>query len=140
MKRNKNDCGGAGATPWKYSGAQLKQARAAAESSRTPVGEGHELIISHGNGPQVGIINSAMNVACGPVWAEGRTPYMFCRVWGNVPGFIGYHPTSGLLCGRAFRKGGEFGKTVVSVVTQVRWSPGPAFLQIPLKPIRILHP
>ena len=50
---------------------QLKQVRAAAGIIADLAGEGHELIIGHGNGPQVGIINSAMNYAaqCGP-----RTP------------------------------------------------------------------
>ena len=49
--------------------------------------QGHEIIISHGNGPQVGIINSAMNYAaqCGP-----RTPYMpFAECGAMSQGFIG---------------------------------------------------
>ena len=40
---------------------QLKQVKIAAETIVELAAEGHELIVGHGNGPQVGIINSAMN-------------------------------------------------------------------------------
>lgn len=68
---------------------QLKQVKIAAETIVELAAEGHELIVGHGNGPQVGIINSAMNYAApnGP-----HTPYMpFAECGAMSQGFIGYH-------------------------------------------------
>ena len=42
---------------------QISQVRFAAEIIADLVAEGHEIVIGHGNGPQVGIINAAMNYA-----------------------------------------------------------------------------
>ena len=114
---------------------QLKQVRAAAGIIADLAGEGHELIIGHGNGPQVGIINSAMNYAaqCGP-----RTPYMpFAECGAMSQGFIGYHIQQALQ--QSLQRRG-IGKTVVSVVTQVEVdSQDPAFLH-PTKPIGNFSP
>ena len=52
---------------------QISQVRFAAEIIADLVAEGHEIVIGHGNGPKVGIINAAMNYAAvnGPC-----TPYI----------------------------------------------------------------
>lgn len=74
-----------GNTPQK----QIIQVRFAAEIIADLVAEGHEIVIGHGNGPQVGIINAAMNYAAvnGPC-----TPYMpFPECGAMSQGFIGYH-------------------------------------------------
>ena len=74
---------------------QIRQVRFAAEIIADLAAEGHELIIGHGNGPQVGIINSAMNYAAvsGP-----KTPYMpFPECGAMSQGFIGYHLSKALL-------------------------------------------
>lgn len=42
-------------------GEQILAVRKAAEVIALLVEQGHEVIIGHGNGPQVGMINSAMN-------------------------------------------------------------------------------
>ncbi len=82
---------------------QLKQVREAAGIIADLAGEGHELIISHGNGPQVGIINSAMNYAaqCGP-----RTPYMPSPSAGQCPRVLSA-TTSSRPSSRACKGGGS---------------------------------
>lgn len=93
--------------------------------------EGHEVIISHGNGPQVGIINNAMA-------AYGRmnsahpaiTPLSVCVAMSQA--YIGYDLQNALreeLWNRGIRK------SVATVITQVRVDENdPAFLN-PTKPI-----
>ena len=50
--------------------------------------EGHELIIGHGNGPQVGVINLAFEKAC----KDKDIPYMpFPECTAMSQGYIGYH-------------------------------------------------
>lgn len=71
-----------GSTP----GEQITHVRAAAKIIADLASEGHEIIIGHGNGPQVGIINSAMDYAA----ANGPcTPYMpFPECGAMSQGFI----------------------------------------------------
>lgn len=109
---------------------QIRQVRFAAEIIADLAAEGHELIIGHGNGPQVGIINSAMNYAAtsGP-----RTPYMpFPECGAMSQGFIGYHLQQALQQSLLKR---NLGKTVVSVVTQVLVDRQDAAFRNPTKPI-----
>ena len=93
--------------------------------------EGHEVIISHGNGPQVGMINNAMA-------AYGRidpihptfTPLSVCVAMSQA--YIGYDLQNALreeLLNRGIQK------SVATVITQVRVDENdPAFLN-PTKPI-----
>lgn len=93
--------------------------------------EGHEVIISHGNGPQVGMINNAMG-------AYGRmdpahptfTPLSVCVAMSQA--YIGYDLQNALreeLLNRGIKK------SVATVITQVRVEEDdPAFLT-PTKPI-----
>lgn len=88
---------------------QLKQVKIAAETIVELAAEGHELIVGHGNGPQVGIINSAMNYAA----ANGpHTPYMpFAECGAMSQGFIGYHLQQALQ--QSMRKRGMNGAVVI---------------------------
>lgn len=109
---------------------QLERVKSAAEIIADLAAEGHELIIGHGNGPQVGIINSAMNYAAesGP-----KTPYMpFAECGAMSQGFIGYHLQQALQQALLNR---DLGKTVVSVVTQVVVDRNDPAFQNPTKPI-----
>lgn len=111
-------------------GKQLEQVKIAAEVMADLVEEGYELIIGHGNGPQVGIINLAMDYAAA---AGPKIPYMpFAECGAMSQGFIGYHLQQALQ--QTLTKRG-LSKTVVSVVTQVEVDKDdPAFLT-PVKPI-----
>lgn len=93
--------------------------------------EGHEVIISHGNGPQVGMINNAMG-------AYGRmdpdhpafTPLSVCVAMSQA--YIGYDLQNALR-EELLNRGIE--KSVATVITQVRVDEkDPAFLN-PTKPI-----
>ena len=88
--------------------------------------EGHEVVIAHGNGPQVGMINLAFVESI-------STPYMpFPECGAMSQGYIGYHLQNAL--------GNELtrlhvDKTVASIVTQVIVDENDPAFQKPTKPI-----
>ncbi|RVU54154.1 carbamate kinase [Anaerosphaera multitolerans] len=68
---------------------QLQLVKNTAKSIVDLIKEGHEIMIGHGNGPQVGMINLAMEYA-----SQGNvnTPYMpFPECGAMSQGYIGYH-------------------------------------------------
>ena len=102
----------------------------AAKSIITFVKAGHEVIIGHGNGPQVGMINNAMAFSC---QKGGNTPSMpFPECGAMSQGYIGYHLQNAIL--REARKQG-IEKNVLTVVTQVEVSKDDAGFSNPTKPI-----
>lgn len=109
---------------------QIQAVRKASEAIADLAKQGHEIIIGHGNGPQVGIINSAMSYAAesGP-----RIPSMpFAECGAMSQGFIGYHLQQALNQELLRRR---ISKTVVSVVTQVLVDPQDPAFQEYTKPI-----
>ncbi|QAV23453.1 carbamate kinase [Proteus hauseri] len=94
------------------------------------VEKGYQVIIGHGNGPQVGMINLAMDYAS---QQNIGTPYMpFAECGAMSQGYIGYHLQQAIndeLCARNLNNG------CATVVTQVVVDKqDPAFLS-PTKPI-----
>ncbi|GAB6086469.1 carbamate kinase [Alkaliphilus crotonatoxidans] len=92
--------------------------------------QGHEVIIAHGNGPQVGMINMAMESASSTVSEIPPMPFAECGAMSQ--GYIGYHLQNAL--------GEELGrrgikKSVATVITQVVVSPTDEAFQNPSKPI-----
>ena len=68
---------------------QLDRAAAAAGAIADLVEAGHRLVIVHGNGPQVGMINLAMEFSANK---GGGTPFMpFPECGAMTQGYIGYH-------------------------------------------------
>ena len=64
---------------------QLKLVKNTAKSIVDLVSEGYNVVVSHGNGPQVGMINLAFEESKG-------TPYMpFAECGAMSQGYIGYH-------------------------------------------------
>ena len=63
---------------------QLERAKAAARAL-APLAEEHELVITHGNGPQVGVL--ALESANDPALSE---PYPFDTLGAQTQGMIGY--------------------------------------------------
>ena len=78
------------------------------------VAEGHELIIAHGNGPQVGMINLAMEAAANSAAKTPEMPFPECGAMSQ--GYIGYHLQNAIYEELANR---GINKTAAAIVTQV---------------------
>ena len=109
---------------------QLSLVRETARPLVDLVEKGYDLIIGHGNGPQVGMINLAMEYSA---QKGGGTPFMpFAECGAMTQGYIGYHLQQALQ--RELQRRG-IRKNVVTLVTQVvvdRDDPG---FQHPTKPV-----
>ncbi len=91
---------------------------------------GNQVIISHGNGPQVGMINLAMDTASK---SEAGTPEMpFPECGAMSQGYIGYHLQNAIQ--NELRKRG-LNKPVATVVTQVVVDKNDPAFQNPTKPV-----
>ena len=108
---------------------QLKIVRETVVNLVDLVEMGHEVIITHGNGPQVGMIFNAMaNVD--PTTTLDDIPFPECGAMSQ--GYIGYHLQQAMQ--REFEKR-NMRRRVVTIVSQVEVDPlDPAF-QNPTKPI-----
>ena len=109
---------------------QLEKVKSAAKAIVGFVKEGHEVIIGHGNGPQVGMINNAMDFSSKN---GGKTPGMpFPECGAMSQGYIGYHLQNAIL--RELKKE-NVDKKVVTIVTQVEVSKDDKAFSNPTKPI-----
>ena len=89
---------------------QLKLLKNTAKSIVDLVSEGYNVVVSHGNGPQVGMINLAFE-------ESKNTPYMpFAECGAMSQGYIGYHLQQAI---QAELKARGINKGCASVVTQV---------------------
>lgn len=91
---------------------------------------GHEVIITHGNGPQVGMINNAMTALMHEDPAQTYTPLSVCGAMSQA--YIGYD-LQNTLHEELLNRGME--KTVVTVVTQVVVDVADPAFTAPSKPI-----
>lgn len=90
---------------------------------------GHEVIITHGNGPQVGMIYNAMaNVD--PTTTEDDMPFAECGAMSQ--GYIGYHLQQAM---KAEFMARNMRRNVVTVVSQVEVDPADPAFKNPTKPI-----
>lgn len=95
---------------------------------------GDRLIVGHGNGPQVGIINLAMDYAAN---GEAQTPHMPLVECGAMSqGYIGYHLQQAIQEKFADQK---IEKDIVSVVTQVEVDAADTAFQNPTKPVGMFY-
>ena len=108
---------------------QMAAVKLTAKAIADLVEEGHEIILSHGNGPQVGMLQIAMGEYAAK-YREPPAPLSVCVAMSQ--GYIGYDLQNALreeLIDRGIHK------AVSTVLTQVRVDPDdPAFLK-PTKPI-----
>ena len=92
--------------------------------------QGHEIIISHGNGPQVGMIQAAFDTAAKTNPKVAPMPLPECTAMSQ--GYIGYHLQQAI--GAAMHK--EYKRWhVASVVTQIEVDPDDPAFKNPTKPI-----
>ncbi len=109
---------------------QVNRIRQATTSLADLVEEGHEVVFTHGNGPQVGVISSAFEKAHEVSSAIPAIALPECTAMSQ--GYIGYHLQQQL--GDELRRRG-ISKPVISVVTQVEVDPRDLAFSDPTKPI-----
>lgn len=109
---------------------QLKRLDEAAPSLIGLIKQGHEIIVSHGNGPQVGMIKLGLDTAADATDKVSRFPLPECTALSQ--GYIGYHLQNSILRELRIEK---MPWHVATVVTQIEVDKDdPAFLN-PTKPI-----
>ena len=109
---------------------QREKIREACPSLIGLIAQGHEIIDSHGNGPQVGMINTAFDSACGQSEKIPHMDLMECAAMSQ--GYIGYHLQQGIQRELRIQK---MPWHVATVVTQTLVDAGDEAFQHPTKPI-----
>ena len=92
--------------------------------------QGNEVVIAHGNGPQVGMINLGMGTAAEAGAIKSDMPFPECGAMSQ--GYIGYHLQNAIGNELAAR---GINKDVATVVTQVLVDENDPAFQNPTKPI-----
>lgn len=92
--------------------------------------DGNQVIIAHGNGPQVGMINLGMNYAYENGAIKGEMPFPECGAMSQ--GYIGYHLQNAI--GNELKKR-NIKKDIVCIVTQVVVDENDEAFKKPTKPI-----
>lgn len=109
---------------------QLRLVKGTAKPIVDLVEKGYELIIGHGNGPQVGMINLAMEFSA---QKGGGTPYMpFPECGAMTQGYIGYHLQQAI---REELRARGIDRDCATVVTQVVVDENDPGFQHPTKPV-----
>lgn len=109
---------------------QLELVKNTAKAIVDLIKEGHEIMIGHGNGPQVGMINLAMEYAS---QGGANTPTMpFPECGAMSQGYIGYHLQQAI--GNELKKE-NIDKCCVTIVTQVVVDEHDPAFKNPTKPI-----
>ena len=109
---------------------QLALVRETAKPIVDLIAEGNEVVIAHGNGPQVGMINLGMSTAAEAGAIKSDMPFPECGAMSQ--GYIGYHLQNAIgneLAARGMHK------DVATVVTQVLVSEDDPAFQKPTKPV-----
>lgn len=109
---------------------QLERVQLSAETIADLVEAGEQVVVVHGNGPQVGMIHAGLVCAAEQGVCREEMPFPECGAMSQ--GYIGYHLQNGV--GNALGRRG-LSNPVVSVVTQVVVDKEDAAFQTPTKPI-----
>ena len=113
---------------------QLELVKETAKQIVNLVVEGHEVVVVHGNGPQVGMINLAFDSS---YQNEAGTPLMpFAECGAMSQGYIGYHLQQTITDELNKRK---INKECVTVVTQVEVDPKDPAFKNPTKPVGMFY-
>ena len=109
---------------------QLELVRHTAKTIVDLAQDGYEVIVGHGNGPQVGMINLAMEFSC---TKGGNTPYMpFPECGAMSQGYIGYHLQQAI---QQELKARGVDKECAAIVTQVVVAANDPGFAKPTKPV-----
>ncbi|GAA0181698.1 carbamate kinase [Clostridium sediminicola] len=109
---------------------QMEAVKNTAKAIVDLIEEGHEVIISHGNGPQVGLINLAMEEQYKNGGNSSRTPMSVCVAMSQ--GYIGYDLQS-LIREELLNR--NINKPVATIITQVTVDGNDRAFKNPTKPI-----
>lgn len=113
---------------------QLELVKDTASTIVDLVEEGYDVIVGHGNGPQVGMINLAMDFSANN---GGKTPSMpFPECGAMSQGYIGYHLQQSI---QRELKARGINKECASVVTQVVVDGNDSAFQKPTKPVGMFY-
>ena len=115
-----------GSTPYE----QIKLVEQTAKPIADLIANGNQVIIAHGNGPQVGMINLGMSTAAEAGAIKSDMPFPECGAMSQ--GYIGYHLQNAI--GNELTARG-ISKDVATVVTQVLVDENDPAFQRPSKPI-----
>ena len=115
-----------GNTPYE----QLELVRSTAKPIVDLIEQGNEVVIAHGNGPQVGMINLGMGTAAEAKAIKSDMPFPECGAMSQ--GYIGYHLQNAIGNELAAR---GIDKDVATVVTQVLVDENDPAFRNPTKPI-----
>lgn len=115
-----------GSTPYE----QLKLVTETAKPIVDLIAQGNEVIIAHGNGPQVGMINLGMATAAEAKAIKSDMPFPECGAMSQ--GYIGYHLQNAIGNELALR---GMHKEVATVVTQVLVDENDPAFSNPTKPV-----
>ncbi|MBQ1827363.1 MAG: carbamate kinase, partial [Erysipelotrichaceae bacterium] len=109
---------------------QLELVRNTASAIVDLVEEGYDVVIGHGNGPQVGMVNLAFEYASNNNSVTPAMPFPECGAM--TQGYIGYHLQQSI--GRELKKRG-IEKSCAALITQVEVSRDDPAFEKPTKPI-----
>jgi len=115
-----------GDTPQK----QLRQIKNAAHTIADLICAGHEVIVCHGNGPQVGMISLGLSAAAEQGVIKATVPLPECGAMSQ--GYIGYHLQNAITNELASR---NMRKAAITVITQVVVDERDPAFQNPTKPV-----
>lgn len=113
---------------------QLKLVSNTAKSIVEIVKQGHEVIIAHGNGPQVGMINLAMDYAS--LNGAGTPSMPFAECGAMSQGYIGYHLQQKI---KEELIKNNIDKECVTLVTQVKVDKNDNAFNNPTKPVGMFY-
>lgn len=109
---------------------QLQLVKATARPIVDLIQSGNQVVIAHGNGPQVGMINLGLGAAAESGAIKAEMPFPECGAMSQ--GYIGYHLQNAVANELAAR---GVGKTCVTLVTQVLVDENDSAFAHPTKPI-----
>lgn len=114
---------------------QLQLTRNTAAVIADLIADGNEVIIAHGNGPQIGMINLGLSSAAEAGVIKAEMPFPECCAM--TQGYIGYHLQTSLqneLSSRGIKK------SVAALITQIEVDPADPAFRNPTKPIGAYYP
>ncbi len=109
---------------------QMEAVKITAKNIVDLISDGNQVVISHGNGPQVGMISNAMTELSMADKSQPLTPLSVCVAMSQA--YIGYDLQNAL---REELKNRGMNMPVTTMVTQVRVDAGDPAFQNPTKPI-----